>query len=222
MTSEEQPAGTRETAAPSPEAPADAVAVATDGAYYLIVAQFSDPAAAGEAYDALRQLESTSTLRISGVVVAHRDAKGEVSLEQMTEHSTRTGLGWGIVGGIVVGVLFPPSIIAGAVGTGLLGAAVGKLRNVHHKSEFAKELEDALAPGTSGIVALVEDRAAAEVRRALAKADRIVSTSVDRSLAMQAEAEAAAHRGADAGAAFDHDTARDLSRTERSALRPSG
>lgn len=212
MTSDERPAGTSETTAPTAEIPADAVAVATDGAYYLIVAQFSDTAAAGEAYEALRQLESTSTLKISGVVVAHRDTRGDVSLEQMTEHSTRNGLGWGVVGGIVVGVLFPPSIIAGAIGTGILGAAVGKLRNVHHRSEFAKELEDALAPGTSGIVALVEDRAAVEVRRALARADRIVSRSVDSALAMQVEAEAAAAKGAEGAAAFDSDTARDLSR----------
>lgn len=212
MTSEQRPAGTSDAPAPSAEVPADAVAVATDGAYYLIVAQFSDTSTAGEAYEALRQLEATSTLRISGVVVAHRDAKGDVSLEEMTEHSTRNGLGWGVVGGIVVGVLFPPSIIAGAIGTGILGAAVGKLRNVHHKSEFAKELEDALAPGTSGIVALVEDKAAVEVRKALARADRIVSRSVDSALAMQVEAEAAAANGAEGAAAFDSDTARDLSR----------
>jgi uncharacterized membrane protein len=211
MTSDERTPATRDGSAPA-EVPADAAAVATDGAYYLIVAQFSDTAAAGEAYEALRQLESTSTLRISGVVVAHRDSAGAVSLEQMTEHSTRTGLGWGVVGGIVVGVLFPPSIIAGAIGTGILGAAVGKLRNVHHKSEFAEELEDALAPGTSGIVALVEDRAVVEVRRALGKADRIVSRSVDSALAMQVEAEAAAHKGVVGDPAFDPDAARDLSR----------
>lgn len=212
MTCDERPADTKEAAGPSSEVAADAGAITTDDAYYLIVAQFADAAAAGEAYDALRQLESTTSLHIAGVVVARRDAKGEVSLEQMTEHSTRTGLGWGVVGGIVVGVLFPPSIIAGAVGTGVLGAVVGKLRNVHHKSEFAEELEDALAPGTSGVVALVEGRAAVEVRHALATADGIVSRSVHSALAMQVEAEAAAHKGAEGGAAFDPDTARDLSR----------
>jgi uncharacterized membrane protein len=212
MTSDDRPAGTSDPTTPAAEVPADAVAVATDGAYYLIVAQFSDTAAAGEAYDALRQLESTSTLKISGVVVAHRDAKGDVSLEQMTEHSTRNGLGWGVVGGIVVGVLFPPSIIAGAIGAGAIGAAAGKLRNMHHKSEFARELEDALEPGTSGIVALVEDQAVVEVRRKLAGADRIVSRSVDSALAMRVEAEAAAAKGAEGAAAFDPDTARDLSR----------
>ncbi len=178
------------------EAPVDAMAVATDGAYYIVVAQFSDTATAGQAYDALRQLEATSTMRIDGVVVANRAADGKITLEKMTDHSTRNGLGWGVVGGIVVGALFPPTIIAGAVGVGALGSVIGKIRNLHHRSELATELEDALAPGTSGIVALVEDRAAVEVERALAKADRIVSKSVDRAVAMEIDAEAAAAKQA--------------------------
>ncbi len=180
-------------AAPSPT---DAIAVATDGAYYIIVAQFSDTKTAGEAYDALRQLEATSTLRIDGVVVANRDQDGKINLEKMTDHATRNGLGWGVVGGIVVGALFPPTILAGAIGVGALGAVIGKIRNLGHRSELAKELEDALAPGTSGIVALVEDKAAVEVERALAKADRIVSKSVDRAVAMEIDAEAAAAKQA--------------------------
>lgn len=177
-------------------APTDAVAIASDGAYYIIVAQFSDTSTAGEAYDALRQLEATSTLRIDGVVVANRNADGKVELQKLTDHSTRNGLGWGVVGGIVVGALFPPTIIAGALGVGVLGAATGKIRNLHHRSELAKELEEALEPGTSGIVALVEDQAAVEVQRALAKADRIVSKSVDRAVAMEIDAEAAAAKQA--------------------------
>ena len=176
--------------------PTDAIAVATDGAYYVIVAQFSDTTTAGEAYDALRELEATSTLRIDGVVVANRKADGTVELEKLTDHSTRNGLGWGVVGGIVLGALFPPSILAGAVGVGALGAVAGKIRNLHHRSELEKELEEGLAPGTSGIVALVEDKAAAEVQRALAKADRIVSKSVDRAVAMEIDAEAQAAKRA--------------------------
>lgn len=202
----DQPTNTpSDTAAAAPEAaqagtpqaaPTDAIAVATDGAYYVIVAQFSDTTTAGEAYDALRELEATSTLRIDGVVVANRKADGTVELEKLTDHSTRNGLGWGVVGGIVLGALFPPSILAGAVGVGALGAAIGKIRNLGHRSELEKELEEGLAPGTSGIVALVEDKAAAEVQRALAKADRIVSKSVDRAVAMQIDAEAEAAKKA--------------------------
>jgi uncharacterized membrane protein len=179
--------------APAPEA---SLAAITDGVYYLIVAQFPDTAAASQAYDALQQLETTTTLAIDGVVVARREADGKVHLEELTEHSTRTGLRWGVVGGIALAALFPPSLLAGAVGGGVIGAAAGKVRNLVRRSAVEQELESALEPGTSGILALVEDRAAAEVQRALAKADHIVTKSVDKALAMEIDAEAAAAKQA--------------------------
>lgn len=190
------PATTDAPAADIAAAPEAALAAVTDGVYYLIVAQFPDTAAASQAYDELRRLESTTTLAIDGVVVARREADGKVHLEKLTEHSTRTGLGWGVVGGIALAALFPPTLIAGAVGGGVIGAAAGKIRNIVRRSEVEKELEDALAPGTSGILALVEDQAAAEVERALAKADKVISKSVDKAVAMQIDAEAAAAKEA--------------------------
>lgn len=181
---------------PTPQTPDAAIGVATDGVYYVIVAQFADTAAAAAAYEELQRIEATSTLAIDGVVVARRDADGQVRLEQLTEHSTKSGLKWGLVGGIAAGVFFPPTILAGALGGGVLGAAAGKVRNLVRRGEVEKELEAVLEPGTSGILALVEDRAEAEVQRALAKAQRIVSKSVDRAVAMQIDAEAAAAKDA--------------------------
>ncbi len=177
-------------------APDAAIAAVTDGVYVLFVAQFADTAAASQAYDELRELETTTTLAIDGVVVARREADGKVHLEELTEHSTRGGLKWGVVGGIALAALFPPSLVAGAVAGGTVGAAAGKIRNLVRRSEVEKQLEDALQPGTSGILALVEDRAAAQVRRALDKADRVVQKSVDKALAMQIDAEAAAAKKA--------------------------
>lgn len=192
-------AATPATASATPDiatAPDAAIAAVTDGVYILFVAQFADTAAASQAYDQLRELETTTTLAIDGVVVARREADGKVHLEELTEHSTRSGLGWGVVGGIALAALFPPSILAGAVAGGTIGAAAGKIRNLVRRSEVEKQLEDSLAPGTSGILALVEDQAAAEVQRALAKADRVVEKSVDKALAMQIDAEAAAAKKA--------------------------
>lgn len=178
------------------QAPDAAIGVATNGVYYLIVAQFADTAAAAAAYEELRRIEATTTLAIDGVVVARRDADGKVHLEQLTEHSTKSGLKWGVVGGIALGVFFPPTILAGALGGGVVGAAVGKIKNIFRRSDVEKELEAALEPGTSGILALVEDEAEAEVQRALSKAQRIVEKSVDRAVAMQIDAEAAAAKDA--------------------------
>jgi uncharacterized membrane protein len=164
------------------ELDAEVVAV-SDGAYALIVADFNDTDAAWEAYELLKSVEDGRRVEIESVVVVTCDAEGNIEIQKATDHSTRRGLGWGIVGGVVLGVIFPPSIIASAAVLGAGGAAVGKARELHHRSELAEELAGALDPGHSGIIALVSDPAVVEIRKALDKANRIVEHAVDKAAA---------------------------------------
>ncbi|WP_285114351.1 DUF1269 domain-containing protein [Leifsonia sp. fls2-241-R2A-40a] len=151
----------------------------SDGAYTLIAADFADTDIAMEAYEALKKVEDGATVKIDGVVVVRRDAAGKLEVQKATDHSTRDGLTWGAVGGAVLGVLFPPSIIASAVVVGAGGGLIGKLRERHHKKELEKELEEAIAPGHSGIIALVSNPGEVKIRKALEKADRIVEKAID-------------------------------------------
>ena len=113
-----------------------------------------------------------------------------LEIQKATDHSTRRGLGWGVVGGVVLGVIFPPSIIGSAVVVGAAGAAAGKARELHHRGELAAELDDAIAPGHSGIIALVSDPGAVEIRKALDKANAIVESSIDKVAARDIKAAA--------------------------------
>ena len=172
----------------------DAAAI-SDGAYTLFVADFNDTETAWEAYELLKEIEDGKSVEIEGVLVIKRDVGGEVEVQKATDHSTRRGLGWGVVGGVVLGVLFPPSIIGSAVVLGAGGAAVGKLREVHHKNELEAELADAIEPGHSGILALVSDPGVIEIRKALDKANRIVEKAVDDVLADDIKAAAKESEG---------------------------
>ncbi len=168
-----------------------AAAVVSDGAYTLFVADFSTTDSAWEAYETLKAAEDGRTLEIEGVVVVKRDEAGTLEVQKATDHSTRRGLKWGVVGGVVLGVLFPPSILGSAAVLGAAGAAAGKAREHHHRSELAAELQDAIAPGHSGILALVSDPGAVELRKALIKADAIVEKAVDKVVADDIKAAAA-------------------------------
>jgi len=172
----------------------DAAAI-SDGAYTLFVADFNDTETAWEAYELLKEIEDGKSVEIEGVLVIKRDVGGEVEVQKATDHSTRRGMGWGVVGGVVLGVLFPPSIIGSAVVLGAGGAAVGKLREVHHKNELEAELADAIQPGHSGILALVSDPGVIEIRKALDKANRIVEKAVDDVLADDIKAAAKESEG---------------------------
>jgi uncharacterized membrane protein len=166
------------------------IAAASDGAYTLIVADFADTATAWEAYEALEAVEDGHSVAIEGVVVVKRDADGKLEVQKATDHSTKSGLKWGIVGGVALGLIFPPSIIGSAAALGAVGAATGKIRQLHHKGQLADELEDSIEPGHSGILALVSDPGVVEIRKALATADAIVEGAIDKVAADEIKAAA--------------------------------
>jgi uncharacterized membrane protein len=178
------------TASQDQQTPDTIIGLVTDGAHALIVAQFPTMDDAQAAYATLQELERTTSLRIDGVIVASCDAEGKVHLGQVTDHSTKTGLKWGVVGGALLGIIFPPSILAGAVGAGVVGATIGKIRNVFHRSGLAEELAGVMTPNTAGIVAIVEDTAVVKIREALDKADRIVTKAIDEQVAAEIDREA--------------------------------
>jgi len=154
----------------------DAVAgIAVQGNQAVIVAQFADMDAAKAAYYALQDAEADQALDIAAVLVANADYQGKVHIQKMTDHKTRNGFLWGAVGGAVIGLIFPPTILAAAVGVGIAGAAVGKAGNVMMKSEVADELASVIAPGTSGIVALVNITAVDAVKQTIPDAKVVKS-----------------------------------------------
>ena len=156
-----------------------AAAVATDGTNVLLVAEFADPAAAMETYQALVNAEISGAVEVSGVLVVNADATGKVHVQKVTDHSSKTGLKWGIVGGVVLGVIFPPSIIGSAAALGVTGAVLGKLRQEHHKSQLGAGLEGALAPNSSGILVLATLPAVPAVKQTMPKATKVTQVPVD-------------------------------------------
>jgi uncharacterized membrane protein len=183
---------TEDQASTTPDDGIAAAAAVTDGAYTLFAADFTDADTAMEAYEALKEVEDGKTLEIEGVIVVKRDADGTLEVQKATDHSTRRGLRWGVVGGVVLGVIFPPSILGSAVALGAVGAGVGKAKEVRNRKEIAEELQDAIDPGHSGIIALVSDPGAVEIRKALEKADRIVEKALDKAEADEIKAAAEA------------------------------
>jgi len=200
-------------AAAAPEQPVDAAVlvaaddagieavagIAVQGNQALIVAQFADMDAAKAAYYALIEAEGDRALDIDGVLVVKADYQGKIDVEKMTDHKTRNGFLWGAVGGAVIGLIFPPAIIASAVGWGIAGAAVGKVGHTMMKSEVADELASVIAPGTSGIVALVEVTAVDAVTQTIPDAKVVKSAPVDDETAAAVKTAAAAAGDSAAG-----------------------
>jgi uncharacterized membrane protein len=183
----------------TPATGADMTAAAvSDGAYTLLVADFADTTTAWEAYEALESIEDGRTVEVEGVIVVNRSADGVLEVQKATDHSTKSGLKWGVVGGIALGVVFPPSILGSAAVLGSAGALAGKLRQRHHHHELEQQLAFAIPPGHSGLLALVSDPGAVHIRQALARADAIVESAIDKVEADDIKAAAKEAQQADA------------------------
>jgi uncharacterized membrane protein len=154
-------------------------AIVAKGDHALLVARFANMDLAKAAYEALRDDEAAGGLHIDGVLVVNADEKGKIRVQKMTDHSTRTGFAWGAVAGVVLGIIFPPSILASAAAVGVAGAAVGKIGNVVKKANVAEELADVITPGSSGILALVDVAGIEQAKSDLGDAKEVKAVPVD-------------------------------------------
>ena len=155
----------------------------------LYIAVYNDPDSARQDWDAIKQLAEDDVITVDGLLLVSRRADGKIHVDD-DSHQTRKGAKWGVVGGLVAGLIFPPSLLVGAVAGGALGAGAGGLVSHHEKKEIKHEIEDVLPINSSGIVALFEEQWAASVDGALTNADNVKKDKVDKASAEQVKAAA--------------------------------
>ena len=152
--------------------------VAISGDNAVIVARFANQDAATAAYQAVTAAEAAGRITIDGVLVANADANGKINIVKMTDHHTRTGVAAGAVAGVVLGIIFPPTIIGSAVALGAAGGVIGKLQNVSTRSKTARELTAVLTPGSSGIIAVGRLSQVDEVKKEIPAAEEVKAAPV--------------------------------------------
>jgi uncharacterized membrane protein len=155
----------------------------------LYIAVYSDPDAARQDWDAIKQLAEDDVIKVDGLLLVSRGSDGKIHVDD-DSHQTRKGVKWGVVGGVVAGLIFPPSLLAGAVVGGGVGAGAGGLVSHNEKKEIKHEVEDVLPINSSGIVALFEEQWSTNVDGALTKADNVTKDKVDNDSAEQVKAAA--------------------------------
>jgi uncharacterized membrane protein len=143
----------------------------------LYVASYDDAAAANDDFQALKDARAEG-LAIVGAVVMTRSADGDVDVKEAGDGTVAGGAGLGALGGIVVGLFAPPLLLSTAIGAGI-GAAIGGLVKKHEEKELGVDVDEYLAPGTSAIVAVVDDTYLDQVDAAITKASKKVSKAID-------------------------------------------
>jgi len=152
----------------------------SDVPVHLIIAAYSDPDAAQEAWEVISELAQEKVITVEALLVVSRDADGKIH-EKDNAHLVGAGTVLGAAGGFLVGLIFPPALVASTAAGAGAGAGVGGLVSHFEKKEIKAEVANDLPVGSSGIVVLLDERWVAEAKKALSKADNVSKHEVDRS-----------------------------------------
>lgn len=144
----------------------------------LYIAAYDDPEAAQHDWDDVKQLAKQDVIEVEGMLLVARDKNGAITVRD-DAHDVRKGVGVGAVAGAVVGLIFPPSILGGAVVGALAGAGVGGLHSRGKKKEIREDVENVLPENSSGIVVLLHEETDSELEAALTQASNIKKHEVD-------------------------------------------
>jgi uncharacterized membrane protein len=145
----------------------------------LIVSAYQTEKGADEAMATLKAAKHEHLVKIRAAATVRRDDKGKLHIKERGDVGTGTGAGSGAALGAAVGLFGGP--IGAALGGGA-GAAIGglsaRLIDSGIPDDRLKQLGEALTPGTSAFVALVEHSWVDEIRAALAQAGGDIMASV--------------------------------------------
>ena len=122
----------------------------------VLTATFPTQGGANLAVKTLQELGKQGLLDVENTITVNKNALDMIDVHETTGDSGRKGAGIGALVGGVLGLIFPPSILASTA----LGAAAGGMTGVLRGSNFdeaeIKAMADELQPGQSMLVAIVE------------------------------------------------------------------
>ena len=151
----------------------------TDVPVDLYIAAYDDPDAAREEFDDLKELVKEGLIFVDVAVLVRRGDDGKIDVQE-NAHEVAKGAIVGAAAGFLIGLIFPPALIASTVVTGAAGAGIGELMSVHRERKIEKDLEDVLPVGSSGIIAVFDEVWVAQVEKALKKASKVDKDQVHR------------------------------------------
>ena len=142
----------------------------------LLVASYGDDASAAADFQTIKGLSETAVV---AAVVMDCDSAGKVEVREHGGGLVGGGTAAGAVGGLVVGLFAPPLLLAGLVGAGI-GAGAGALAKRHEEKEIGVNAAEWLPPGSSAIVAVVDNLYLDRVDSAVTKATKKVNKAIDK------------------------------------------
>jgi uncharacterized membrane protein len=144
---------------------------------FVFIGTYPSEAAAQDDYEVVKDLHAAGAVGTYDAAVVTKDASGKVH-ENKDETSTRHGAWGGLAVGALVGILFPPSIVASAAVGAAVGGVGGHLWKGLSRSDV-KELGEFIDAGEACLVVIGESTIADAIQKAGLKAEKQVAKQLD-------------------------------------------
>jgi len=155
--------------------------MARDKTLFVYVATYDNADDARADYAAVKQLHKEGLIGSFDDALVTRDEDGKVHVHD-TEKPTENGIAAGAIAGAIVGLVFPPFLLADAAIGALAGGVFEHLRNgLPHKD--LKEIGQTLQDGTAAVVVVAESR----IDQALANAERRAAKTIEKQVNVDAK-----------------------------------
>ena len=128
--------------------------VITEWPQSLIWAVFSTPYGAADAVDALREADRRWLIGLENAAVIEKHQDGSVTFNETGDRSGMSGLGSGALIGGIVGLIFPPALLASAAAGAAAGGLGARIRDTGFEDNALRAVANELAPGESALIAV--------------------------------------------------------------------
>lgn len=144
----------------------------------IIVAAFNDENAASEALEQLKEAKKEKLIGIIDAAIIRRDEQNKLHIKETADMSGGKGAAvGGVLGGILGLIGGPAGIALGAAAGAAVGGVAAKAIDAGIPNERLEEIGEALKPGTSAIVAIIEHKWVQQAQDQLAQAGADVMTA---------------------------------------------
>lgn len=150
----------------------------TSNPVQVFIAAFETEGEAGDALRDFRAMDREGSIQLIDAAVVVRGDDGRVRFEETADPGGKKWAKRGAIAGGLVGLIFPPTIIASAAIGAAGGGVWGKIRDKGFKDSDLQSLGESLAPGTSAIIAVAEDHMIERLQRGIAGYQKIARHAV--------------------------------------------
>ena len=128
--------------------------VITEWPQSLVWAAFDAPYGAAEALEKLQEADRLWLIGLENAAVVEKNYNGKVTFNETRDRSGMSGLGAGALIGGLIGLIFPPALLASAAAGSAVGGLGARLRDAGFEDNALRAVANELEPGQSALIAV--------------------------------------------------------------------